>query len=795
MNDERFEELLGTLREESAPGEQVEKAQERVWQQLAAARPLACQDFTEDLKRYARGDLSDARRLLIEDHVARCVACRRALNELKGTRKVVALPTVRPRRRPAWQRWAVAAGVVLAMLYISRPAIDSALAPSGPRATVVSVSGTLYEPSGTVLAVGAELGEAEVVRTAAGSVAILELRDGSRVELNQRTELAVRAARSGDTIHLDRGDIIVQAAEQGRNRLRVVTRDSIASVKGTVFGVSTGTAGSLVSVVEGSVEVAHTGYEALLTAGETAASSPALASVGVVEAVSWSQEAGDYYALLAEFAQIEEELARSGPSMRTDASLVSYLPANTSVYFAIPNLDGTIEEALRLVEQRSVRNATLRSWLESGEGREMMETLGHLQSVTGLLGDEMVVAVVGGKDPQPLFMARVRSGSDAELLRTLQSMMDEAGDDVALPFQVTEELFLAAESAGDLAMLSAQLGSGATSPFANEIKAHYGRGVGWMAAIDVAALNRGFPDDQLADMLGITSMRYLFVEQRSTAAGDESEATLSFSGARSGMASWVAAPGPIGAAEYVSTGAIAASAGSTQDPREAFDQLLAGLGADSEFMRELRELEQETGIDIRDDIAASLGTDFVMAVEGVSINGLDWVAAFEVINPSSLDAAMQRMVDMINAELHDTQQDERVAILEEEVNGRTWKTLSAGVENPSVLTWTYDRGYMVTAMNRANAVRAIGVRDSSSSLTRSSKFLSRFPAGGSVHESGFLWLDPGAFGAILETLGKAPLGLENNRDPVLVVITGGEDQIRWASRTRLTSLIFDFLLM
>ena len=135
------------------------------------------------------------------------------------------------------------------MLYVGRSGIDSALAPSGPRATVVSVSGTLYQPSGESLDAGAVLAEGEAVRTAAGSRAVLRLRDGSQVEMNQRTELSVRAAMSGDTIRLDRGDIIVVATEQGRRRLRVVTRDSIATVKGTVFAVSSGTAGSLVSVL------------------------------------------------------------------------------------------------------------------------------------------------------------------------------------------------------------------------------------------------------------------------------------------------------------------------------------------------------------------------------------------------------------------------------------------------------------------------------------------------------------------------------------------------------------------
>ncbi len=105
------------------------------------------------------------------------------------------------------------------------------------------------------LEAGAAIGERESVRTGPGAHAVLRLADGSMVDVNERTELFVTAAWSGQAIHLQRGDIIVKAAKQRRGRLRVLTRDSIASVKGTVFAVSAGMGGSVVSVVEGSVAV------------------------------------------------------------------------------------------------------------------------------------------------------------------------------------------------------------------------------------------------------------------------------------------------------------------------------------------------------------------------------------------------------------------------------------------------------------------------------------------------------------------------------------------------------------
>ena len=87
MNEERFEEVLQGLRDEGASPEQVEAAQDRVWDRLAAARSLACDAFHTDLAGYAARQLSESRRLLVEDHLSRCVECRHALAEVKGERK------------------------------------------------------------------------------------------------------------------------------------------------------------------------------------------------------------------------------------------------------------------------------------------------------------------------------------------------------------------------------------------------------------------------------------------------------------------------------------------------------------------------------------------------------------------------------------------------------------------------------------------------------------------------------------------------------------------------------------
>jgi hypothetical protein len=801
MTEERFDELLKELRGDQAPAEQVSAVRERVWQRLKGSSSLACAGFRPQFDEYLAGRLSEPRRLLVDDHLGRCAECRRVLAEIKGQRRVVVMPQPASSRWSGWTRWAVAAGAVLAALYLGRERIDTALAPGGPRATVVSVSGDLYRLPQGPLAPGAALKDGEVVRTAAGSHAVLELADGSRVEVNQRTELALRGAWSGTTIRLDRGDIIVQAAEQRRGYLRVLTRDSTASVKGTVFSVSAGAAGSVVSVVAGAVAVAQPRSQVVLTAGQHAASSRALQGVGVRQAISWSEDAEKYYNLLAEFSGIEKELAEiPGPGLRTESYLLGFMPAGALAYFAIPNLDGTLRHALYLVDRRAEENPALNEWWSGEAGQEFREKLDRLQAITPLLGDEVVCILNSYSGDAnrhvPLILARIQPGREDELPQAIERIMADSSDSHAHSYQIVGDLLLVSDSAEHLSDLVGRLGTGTSSEFAAEVRKSYLRGVSWLVAINVAGFAPEFKQMPENRLLGMGNMNYVFFEQQSGAGRDDMEVTVSFDGSRVGLASWLAPPGASGSADYVSDQAIAVASGSTRNPRQAFEELLSLAGQDSSLAAEVLKFEAETGVSIADDIASSLGTDFTFAVEQPSLPMPGWVVVFEAVNPSALDSAVSLLVNAFNRHLPAEQSDRALTQTQETVNGRTWNSLqSAG--SLLKLYWTYDRGYLVASMDRAVAARAIAVRDSGSSLVRSAQFQERYPVTASLHSSGFFWFNTNGVLSDLASYvnSEALQRLVGSRDPVLIVVEGEMERIHAASRTRLTSLILDLMLV
>ena len=235
---------------------------------------------------------------------------------------------------------------MLSVLYLGRDTIDVWMAPGGPRATVVSASGGLYRLPGGALEAGAAIGEKERIRTGPGAHAVLRLADGSTVDVNERTELFVTAAWSGQAIHLQRGDVIVQAAKQRRGHLRVLTRDSIASVKGTVFAVSAGMGGSVVSVVEGSVAVNQPGREVLLSPGQQAASNPGAGDVGRAGHLLEPRRGRSTCSSWRRSPRSNARLRPFSSPLRTTSALLSYLPAGAFVYGAVPNLGGKIGEGL-----------------------------------------------------------------------------------------------------------------------------------------------------------------------------------------------------------------------------------------------------------------------------------------------------------------------------------------------------------------------------------------------------------------------------------------------------------------
>jgi|DewCreStandDraft_4_1066084.scaffolds.fasta_scaffold09527_6 ferric-dicitrate binding protein FerR (iron transport regulator) len=787
-HEERLEKALEAIRAEAVPETEEQAARERVLEKLMASPEAVCAGFRAMLAPYAEGRLAKERQWLLEDHLGRCAACRRAFAELQGKPKVVAMPE---RRAALWQRvrpWAVAAGLAAVALFAGRDRIDRWMGPSGPVAVIEALQGPVFDEQGRALAAGAAVADDVRVRTGGGARLKLRLADGSRVEVNERSELALVGAWSGTTVRLVRGDVLVEAARQRRGALRVQAPDAEARVHGTVFAVRTGLIGSLVSVVEGTVEVRNAAGRRMLKPGELAATNPALEATSVRETVAWSSEAEKYFALLAEFASLEKQItALTSAPARTAPTVLAALPRGVMVYIAAPNLGRSMENALNLMSERAAQSPVFAEWWNAASTKGLREALGDLARISPMLGEEAVFVVAGGpQQPAPAVLAPVKAGMEKELDAALEEIRSQR----SAPFvwKIAGGRLTVAPTQAQLDFVLGTAGQDAASPLAQEIARHYQRGTGWMAAFAPGA---GMNADQPRVLLP----RMVLFEQRRTPAGDENEMTLAYTSGAS-PAGWLAASGSSAAVEYFSGQAHVVFAASSREPRQIYDEFLAQVvKLRPEAASKIAEMESRLGLRLREDVASALGTDFAFGIEQPTLPVPGWLAVVETVRPAALDAAIVKVVDAVNAEMPADQASRRLTLAQETAGGRAWKTLRSGASANSV-TWTYHAGFLVAGPDRPTVERAIATRESGLTLAQNAAFRTLLPASTGVHPAGFLWIQVG------ESLRQLAASINNpavktlleNRGPALVAFTGDGERIRAASRTSFASLLLDAML-
>lgn len=719
-----------------------------------------CAGFQALIPSYIDGSLPRDSALLLEDHTRECVPCRRAW---MAARTPNANPAPVPGRRPrrlAWGLAAAAATVVLAAgsIWLAGPA---------PRhLQVLAVEGDLYRVTptgGEAVLAGSVLREDAPLRTGKGSTAVVRLDDGSRVEIRERTRFSVDRRRDGATIRLDRGDIIVEASRQGSGHLDVRTGDCVASVHGTIFSVAAGTLGSRVAVIEGAVEVRTGGDARLLRPGEQTGSRPGLLASSVGEEIAWSRNASHYARLLEGMQALRRDLDAAIPSraLRHDTRLLDRSPDGTVFYAAIPNVSDAILSASSVIRENVRNNDALRAWWDARMGSpeaqaRFEDALGRVARVGGHLGDEVAISLSldgAGAVRALTLLAEVKDPEGFR--RALREESRGAGiasraPDGSITTEIRDGLFkLEAAPARTGERPAAAPSSFVGSDFHRRVAAAYGDGAGWVFAADLGAiLHRAAPETKertALETLGLLDARDIIVEFEEGPASTHRVATLGFEGGRRGLAAVLADPAPSGALEFVSPEASVAFAAVIEDPaaiaRELHDALAAS-NTDTESPRDA--MRRDLGVDPIDDLAAALGGDFAVAIDGPLLPVPSWKLAVEVDDPATLQRGIETLVGRLGDKIALTRTDDR---------GRAYYTVRFPTKGTE-LTYTYADGYLLAASQRALVDRAISQRAAGYALPSSSRFRDLLPANGRVNYSAVAYQNIGpALAPLAEAVG------------------------------------------
>jgi ferric-dicitrate binding protein FerR (iron transport regulator) len=792
MKQHELDHAVAAVREQQPEEKVVRDAAGRVFRRLFETSFLGapvetirgCSDFQTLIPAYLSRSLTPARALLLEDHTRECVACRQALRETReGKLESAVRPAAESRRRVPVMAWALAATLIVGIA-AGITGVRYGLLPGqqSVRATVAAVEGRVYrisELGSSLVEAGALLKNTDELRTAKGSRAILRLMGGSEVEIAERSDVSVSRGWRGTRVNLQQGRLIAAATDPRQRAFYVSSGEMSVPVRSALLSVDRGTKGSRVAVARGSARIARGQNTFDLIAGQQIATN-GLENVPIASQFDWSTNAGSYLAVLGELSGLQKQFQSiPSPGLRYSSNLAKYVPDDSVVYAAIPNIGGAVAEAKRMFDERLTQSDVLRNWWTqqpASRGEELDRVIGQVASISSYLGDEIVVSLP--PHGAPLLLAEVHQAGLAEYVQ--QNLPPSAG----LHISVTNNILLA--SPDPARITRAGSGQFTNSAFYARIAKSYSAGAGYLLAIDLEQIAPKNVVNRVS-----SNVQYLVLERRGSAGGSDTRASLSFDGARQGIASWLGTPGPMGSLNFVSPDASLAASFVMKSPRAVMEEAI-GLATqrDSRFPGELSAFEAEAGVSVLDDIAAPLGSDATFAIDGPLLPVPSWKLAIEVNDPVRLQQTISTLIDRFNQHAQETQG--KVQAGSEQIDSRTFYWLRGSKLPNLTFYYTFVDGYLLAGANETSLLQAIQNRQNANTLVNSANFRNQLPADNYTNFSGVVYTNAGSsFGPLMQQLkGASSLSpaqqqslsaLLASSGPALVCIYGEPDRIVAAS--------------
>lgn len=804
--DSMIEKTFGEIRMDAPAASDTERAAGRVLNALSTSPATmmsalpehirGCDDFQALIPAYMDGTLSQARTLLLEDHTRECIPCRKALKLARtgfrtGTDPLtaskprgIALATIRR------YRWAAAASVIVGVALLSLIFGDRLLGTRGGfEAVVYAMSGSMYHVSESQtipLQTGGTIKDGQKIRAGKDSDAMVRLPDGSMIELKARSEISFSHNSDGTTIHLDRGNIIVQAADQGSHHLYVATGDCMVSVHGTIFSVDSGVKGSRVSVVQGEVQVDYAGEKHLLKSGQQVSTNPELQPVPVTAQVSWSNNQGQYYQLLDNLKFVKKEVAyTTTDGVRYSSDLLNMMPANTAVYVGLPNLSSVLKDSNRIIDERIKKNPAVADWWKGEGAAKRSEIVNKIAELGQYIGNEIAVSAAitaQGNPGNPLVVADLtnpagfRSSLEQQVSASAsQGLTIDIIDNPAtaatasvntLYVWITGYNAAASNSLQPLKDLQSAMAAGSGNPFLTtsfyaDINATYQQGVSEIVAADLqnilaqlrtqdASTTAGQARIAAYDKLGLFNLKHFILESRQ--GGDSNTAAvLSFSQSDHGIVSWLAQPGPMGTLDFISPDATVVAAFSVKSTASMVDDILSALGSISSSMpQDLNNFQTETGIDIKKDLAAPLGGEYAFAIDGPLAPSPSWKLVVEVYDQATFQQTIQKLVTAMNTQAAKDGKPASFSVQQTEISGQTYFTLTSAAGD--IFSYTFANAFMVAAPNKGVLANALKSQQSGYTLVHSSQFQSALPSDGNTNFSAIVYSNLGAVAGPIASL-------------------------------------------
>jgi type IV pilus assembly protein PilA len=479
--------------------------------------------------------------------------------------------------------------------------------------------------------------------------------------------------------------------------------------------------------------------------------------------LGWLQDALKNRELMAEIGQLTEKLQKGiqYPGVRTQSRILPRLPESTTFYAALPNYGESLHEALQIFDQELKESAPLRDFLRKNKldtaEPEIENGLQRFCEFSQYLGDEVVIAgKLQGNDPSGVLIAEIKKPGVRDFLEKLNNeaitsksnrlrifdpeQLAAAGDrDVAQgPVVLVRQDFIAIGlNVEALREFNAQIDRGgatfASSALGQRLTQAYQGGASSLFAVDlrqvISLVSKGNPQARtILEKTGFADIKYLLGESTISADGAANRGELTFNGPRHGVASWVAAPGPMGGLDFVSANPSQAGDVLLKSPAQIFDDLRDIMGEAA--FASLPQMEAQLNVNLKQDLLSKLGGEIAFEVQPPPANAAGpAVSTFagaapapkipsirlilRVTDPAGLQQTLSRLLALAPVDRGQREED-----------GVTVHTLTPASSpgGPGVsINYFFLDGYLVIASDAATARDALRAHRSGDSLAKSGK--------------------------------------------------------------------------
>jgi hypothetical protein len=190
----------------------------------------------------------------------------------------------------------------------------------------------------------------------------------------------------------------------------------------------------------------------------------------------------------------------------------------------------------------------------------------------------------------------------------------------------------------------------------------------------------------------------------------------------------------MGSLSFFSPDANFAAAFVVKSPVSILDELVS---VNPKLAQELADAQAKHGFDLRNDLAAPLGGELAIAMDGPLLPTPSWKMVIEVYDPAHLQQTFQKAVTELNAQLQANGKP-GAQLTSESSGGRTYYAIAAA-DGSSSIHYLFEDGYLVAGPSRALLEQAIQLRQSGVTLATTPKFRDLLGPDGQVNVSAMIY--------------------------------------------------------